>query len=446
MTPVLKRFGATTFDALQIPNFRLYLAGQGTSMIGTWMQTTAQAWLVVQLTGSATKLGLIIALQTLPVLVLGPYSGVVADRVNKRKFMIVLQVLMGLQALAFAVLAATGTIRYWEIGVLAVILGVSNVFENPVRQSFMMEMIGPEKVRNAISLNSTAMALSRTIGPAIAGILIGLVGESACFFINAASFFAVIASLVRIDTSALHPTRPIARAKGQLREGLAYIRRTRPILIPLVMVAAIGCLAFEFQVSLPYMAAKGLHVGASGYGFMTASLALGSVVGAMLVASRGKVGSWALVSLALGFGVSMTLAALAPNLALMLLALALVGGTSIAFMSTSNSTLQLRADPKMRGRVMSIWFVGFQGSTPIGGPIVGAVMSAAGARAGLGVGAIACFAVAIIGGLTLRHVGVPMQRPLDAPPIHPVPDVETGADAEPAPIEPAASSSVSVGA
>ena len=395
------RAGRLTFAALAVPNYRRYFAGQSVSLIGTWMQMTAQSWLVLTLTHSSTALGLVVALQTLPVLLLAPYGGVIADRIDKRRLMIALQSAMGLQAVVLGTLIVAGQVRVWEIGVLAALLGLNNAFENPARQSFMLELVGSDHLRNAVSLNSVMVNVARTIGPAVAGILIATVGDGLCFLLNAASFAAVVASLVTMNRAQLHPTTPAPRARGQLREGLRYVRGVRELAVPLLMMGAVGCLAYEFQVSLPVMASRALHVGATGYGFMTAAMGVGAVVGGLLVAARGRTGAGPLVVAAAGFGVAIGLAALAPNLAFELVALGLAGGASIAFMSTGNSTLQLTAVPSMRGRVMSLWFVAFQGSTPIGGPIVGAVIALAGARAGLGLGAVTCLVVAVAGLLTL---------------------------------------------
>jgi MFS family permease len=403
----IRRVSRTTFAALAVPNYRLYISGQSISLIGTWMQMTAQSWLVYTLTHSAPALGLIVALQTLPVLVLGPYGGVIADRIDKRRLMIILQAMMGVQALILGLLTVTGNVHVWEIGVLAAFLGFNNAFENPARQSFMLELVGPEYLRNAVSLNSTLVNLARVIGPAVAGLLIAAVGDGVCFLVNAVSFVPVVTSLVRLDATLLNPSPPQKRAKGQLREGLAYVRRTPDLAVPLLMMAAVGCLAYEFQVSLPYMASRALHSGSSGFGFMTAAMGVGAVIGGLVVATRGRVGTLPIVLSAIGFGVALGLAALAPNLPLELLALGFVGVANISFMSMGNSTLQLGSAPEMRGRVMSLWFVAFQGSTPIGGPIVGAVMAAAGARAGLGLGAVTCFVAAAAGALLLRRRGAP---------------------------------------
>ncbi len=396
------RAGRVTFAALAVPNYRLYYAGQATSLAGTWMQMTAQAWLVLTLTHSSTALGVIIGLQTLPVLLLGPYGGVIADRVDKRRLMMILQSAMGVQGLILGVLTVTGEVRYWQIGVLAALLGLNNAFENPARQSFMLEMVGPEHLRNAVSLNSVMANTARVLGPAIAGLLIATVGTGICFLLNAASFAAVIGSLLAMDRTALHPTPPTPRARGQLRDGFRYVRSTPELVVPLLMMGAAGCLTYEFQVTLPVMASRGLHVGSTGFGFMTAAMGIGAVLGGLVVAARGQIGLRPLTVAATGFGAALALATLAPSLPLELAALSLVGWGSISFMSMGNSTLQLTAAPEMRGRVMSLWFVAFQGSTPIGGPIVGWLMAVAGARAGLGIATVTSFAVAL-GGLAALY-------------------------------------------
>jgi MFS family permease len=394
-----------TFAALAVPNYRTYFGGQAISLIGTWMQMAAQSWLVLTISHSAGALGVVVALQTLPVLLLGPYGGVVADRVDKRRLMIALQAAMGLQAAALAALTLTGQVRLWEIGLLALALGLNNAFENPARQAFMLEMVGSEKLRNAVSLNSVLVNVARAIGPAIAGVLIATAGEGWCFLLNALSFAAVIASLLRLDTAQITSSPPSGREPGQLREGLRYVRSTPELAVPLAMMALVGALAYEFQVTLPVMAERALHAGATGYGFMTAAMGVGAVFGGLLVAARGRTGVPMLVAACCGFGVVLALAAAAPDLGAELFALALVGGASIAFMAGGNSTLQLTAAPGMRGRVMSLWFVAFQGSTPIGGPIVGWVIEWAGARAGIGLGAVTCLGAAMLGALAMRGRG-----------------------------------------
>ena len=386
-----------TFPALAIPNYRRYLRGQSVSLMGTWMQMTAQAWLVLTLSNSASALGVIVALQTLPVLILGPYGGVIADRVNKLRLMISLQTAMGVQALILGILTVTGEVRLWQVGVLAALLGLNNAFENPARQSFMLEMVGRDSLRTAVSLNSTMVNLARVVGPAIGGVLIATTGVGVCFLINAASFIVVVWTLVSLDRSAITPSTPLARGKGQLREGLRYVASTPELGIPLLMMALAGVFAFEFQVTLPVFAKQALDQGSEGFGLMTAAMGVGAVGGGLLVAARGKTGLRPLTIAAAAFGVVLLLASMAPTLPLALGALVLVGWGSVTFMAIGNTTLQLAAAPEMRGRVMSLWFVAFQGSTPIGGPLLGWAMGWAGARVGLGVGGVACLVVAGIG-------------------------------------------------
>ncbi|MGO8877247.1 MAG: MFS transporter [Acidimicrobiales bacterium] len=389
--------GRRTFSALSVPNFRRYYAGQAISLVGTWMQSVAQSWLVYVLTHSATDLGLAVALQTLPVLVLGPYGGVIADRVDKRRLMVVLQSAMGVQALVLGVLTVTGLVRFWEILVLAVILGLNNTFENPTRQSFVLEMVGPHEVRNAVSLNSTLFNAARAVGPAVAGVLIATVGVGICFLLNAASFVAVVFSLVTMDPAKLQPSPPAGRAKGQVREGFRYVAHAPRLLVPLIMMAIVGTLAYEFQVVLPVVAKGTFHGGAEDYGFMTAAMGIGAVVGGLITAARGKTGLRPFTVAAAGLGLAMALAAFSPLLAVELVALAVVGYASVSFLATGNTTLQLESEPNMRGRVMSLWAVAFLGTTPLGGPLLGWIIATSNARVGLAVGAGACLLAAAIG-------------------------------------------------
>jgi MFS family permease len=406
--------GSKTFSALAIPNYRRYASGQAISLIGTWMQRVAQTWLVFQLTGSGTAVGLLVAAQTLPVLLLGPYGGVVADRVDKRRLMVALQSTMGVLALVLGLLTVTHVVNVAEIFVLAGGLGLVTTFENPARQSFVLELVGSRDLRNAVTLNSVLVNAARIVGPSIAGVLIGTVGSGPCFLVNAVSFAAVVYSLVTMDASALRPTPPTTRARGQLREGIAYVRQTPELLIPLLMMGLVGCLSYEFTVTLPVVAKNVLHGNASTYGFMTAAMGAGAVVGGLVTAGRGKTGMRPLSLTAALFAVFIGLAAVAPNVPLELVALLFVGAGSVSFLAIGNSTLQLQAAPQMRGRVMALWAVAFLGSTPIGGPVAGAVSEYAGGRWGLGLGAAAAAATAGLGFLALRRmqrgdrVGVPV--------------------------------------
>jgi MFS family permease len=250
--------------------------------------------------------------------------------------------------------------------------------------------------------------VARAVGPAVAGLIIEAGGLGVCFLINAASFVAVVASLIRMDLTALTPSPPQARAKGQLREGFRYVRSEVGLAVPLLMMAIVGCLAYEFQVTLPVVAARAFHGGSRTYGFMTASMGVGAVIGGLYTAGRGKTGLGALVRSSAVFAVVIAAAAIAPNLALEIIALAAVGAASVSFLSKGNTTLQLAAAPHMRGRVMALWAVAFLGSTPIGGPVAGFIAQHAGARWGLALGAFSCAVAAIIGVSVLRRVRRPV--------------------------------------
>jgi MFS family permease len=416
----VKASARRTFSSLSNPNYRKYFFGQTTSLVGTWMQMTAQSWLVFTLTHSATDIGFVVALQTLPVLLLGPYGGVVADRVDKRRLMIVLQAAMGLQAAVLSVLALTHVVSYLDVCVLAIILGLNNAFENPSRQSFVLEMVGPKDLRNAVSLNSTMNNVARAVGPAIAGVIIASFGEGWCFALNALSFIAVVVSLMVMDRSTLSPSVPTVRAKGQLLDGFRYVAATPKLLYPLIMMGLVGMLAYEFQVTLPIVAGHIFHGSAEVYGILTGSMGAGAIIGGLWTAAKGKTGTRAMVSAAILFGVFITFAALSPKLWVEILALALVGFGSVQFLAMTNSTLQLETDPQMRGRVMALWAVAFMGSTPIGGPLIGWITSQAGARVGLGVGAASCFIAAGIGWFTVRHFrahGLVARAPLASEPL-----------------------------
>ncbi|HVB41453.1 MAG TPA: MFS transporter [Streptosporangiaceae bacterium] len=393
-----------TFSALVVPNFRLYVAGQAVSLPGTWMQAVAQSWLVLQLTGSGAALGLVAAAQFLPVLVLGPYGGLIADRSDKRRLLLGTQTTLGLQAFLLGMLSVTHLVRLWMVFVLAVALGIVNSVDQPCRQTFVPELVGRERIQNAVSLNSVLTNAARAVGPAIAGLLIATTGVGVCFLINAASFAAVLVALGRIRTAQLHPAPPARREAGQLRQGLRYVGGTPGLLVPLLMMALVGTLAYEFQVSLPLLARLSLHGDATTYGFLTAAMGLGAVAGGLTVASLARAGLLPFTVAAAGFGAAILTAALIPSLAGELAALAVVGFFSTAFMATGNTTLQLTADPRFRGRVMALWSVTFTGSTPIGGPIVGIVADDVGPRYGLGIGALACLAATVLGALALTRL------------------------------------------
>jgi MFS family permease len=374
--------------SLRHRNYRLFFGGQLVSMAGTWMQTVAQSFLVLDLTHSGTQLGLTTAARFLPVFLFGPAGGLFADRADKRRLLFVTQSLAGLLAAAFAVLTATHEMRLWTVYLLAIALGFVNVFDNPARQAFISEMVPPDNLANAVTLNSVSANMARVLGAALGGVLAAVLGLALCFAFNALSYLAVVASLAAMTTSGLFPARRVARERGQIRQGLRYVRGTPELLIPLIMIAVIGTLAWEFQVSLPLMASNVFGGGAAAYGVMASVMGAGAVVGGVVSAAKARLRARSLCVAAVGWGAAILLAAVAPTMPLELAALVFVGYGSITFNSMAKTALQLAATPAMRGRVMALWALAWQGSTPIGGSIVGWIGQDAGARWSLVVGGL----------------------------------------------------------
>jgi MFS family permease len=383
-------------SSLRQRNYRLFFFGQLVSVAGTWMQSIAQSFLVLDLTHSGTQLGLTSAARFLPMFLFGPVGGVIADRMDRKRVLYLTQSLSGLLAAVFAVTVATHSIRLWIVYLLAVALGFVNVFDNPARQSFISEMVTAEDLPNAVTLNSVAMNMARVFGAALGGVIAAAIGLALCFACNALSFAAVLVSLAAMRTSELFPAERVTRQKKQVREGLRYVRSTPELLIPLVMIAVIGTLAWEFQVSLPLMASKVFHGGAAAYGVMASVMGGGAVVGGLISAARSRPRTRALCLAAVGWGIAILAAAVAPSMALELAALVFVGYGSITFNSLAKTTLQLAAKPEMRGRVMALWGLAWLGSTPIGGPIVGWVGQAIGARWALVIGGVAALACGVL--------------------------------------------------
>ncbi|HEX2851408.1 MAG TPA: MFS transporter [Acidimicrobiales bacterium] len=390
-----------TFASLRVRNFRLYIFGQMVSLSGTWMQGVAQAWLVLKLTGSGTALGLVTALQFLPVLLFGPVGGVVADRMDKRRVLYATQVTAGLLATALGLLVVTDTVQLWMVFALAAGLGFVNVIDNPARQTFVLEMVGPTQLTNAVTLNSVMVNLARVVGPAAAGALIATVGLGPCFLFNGGSYIAVLIALALMRRAELHTAPVQPRRKGQLRDGFAYVRRTPALLAPLLMMAVIGTLTYEFQVTLPLVAKFTFHGDAGTYSTMTSLMGAGAVVGGLITASRREASGRMLAWSAIAFGVVVIGASVAPTLVIELAMLVVIGAASITFLALGNSTLQLAAAPEMRGRVMALWAVAFLGSTPIGGLLMGWVGQNLGPRWALLIGGIAAL---LAGGLAYRSL------------------------------------------
>jgi len=383
-------------SSLRQRNYRLFFFGQLVSVAGTWMQSVAQSFVVLDLTHSGTQLGLTSAARFLPMLLFGPIGGVFADRLDRKRVLYLTQSLSGLFAAVFAVTVATHSIRLWIVYLLAIALGFVNVFDNPARQSFISEMVSAEDLPNAVTLNSVAMNMARVFGAALGGVIAAAIGLALCFTCNALSFAAVLVSLAAMRTSELFPAKRVTRQKRQARQGLRYVRNTPELLIPLVMIAVIGTLAWEFQVSLPLMASTVFHGGAASYGVMASVMGGGAVVGGLISAARSRPRARALCLAAVGWGIAILAAAVAPSMALELAALVFVGYGSITFNSLAKTTLQLAAKPEMRGRVMALWALAWLGSTPVGGPIVGWTGQAIGARWALVIGGVAALACGIL--------------------------------------------------
>ncbi len=399
MTAALRR----PFTSLEVPNYRRYFAGQIISLSGNWMQLVAEIWLVLQLTGSGAAVGLTTASQFAPILLFGAYGGLLADRFDKRKLLMITQCAMAIPALALLALSVSGTVEVWMVIALAFVRGSVNALDNPARQSFVVEMVGANRVVNAVSLNSVIVHCARMIGPALAGILIASAGVEPCFLLNALSFVAMIAALKLMVPAELGRAPRAAREPGSLRAGLRYVASTPALAVPLAMMALVGTLSFNFQVLLPLLAHTTFDGGPQTYALLATSLAAGSVAGSLLVGSRERISPRLLVGASAAFGVTTVLAAAAPTLTLEVAALVLIGAASVTFASGVNSTLQLAVEPEMRGRVMALYSVVFLGSTPIGAPIVGALSEWVGPRAGLLLGAAAALTAALAAYVVLRR-------------------------------------------
>ena len=360
-----------SFNSLEVPNYRRYFTGQLISLSGTWMQTVAALWVVLSLTGSGVAVGLTTALQFLPMLAIGAWGGLLADRFPKRRLLMTTQTLMAIPAVGLFAVTATGVVAPWMVFVAVFAMGAVNAVDNPTRQSFVIEMVGPDRVVNAVSLNSVIVQAARIVGPALAGILIATVGVVPCFAINALTFVAMILALWRMDPSRLHAAPPAKHEPGAIRAGLRYVLGTPELLVPLALMALVGTLGFNFQVVLPLLAKFSFDSGAMTYAALVSAMAVGSIAGALVNGHRGRTGPRLIAGGALAFGIAALWAALMPSLAFEVPALMLLGAASVTFAATINSTLQLAVSPEMRGRVMALYSVVFLGSTPIGGPLTG---------------------------------------------------------------------------
>ncbi|GAA2487838.1 MFS transporter [Streptomyces thermolineatus] len=403
--PAQPRNRNRTFSSLKVRNYRLFATGSVISNTGTWMSRITQDWLVLGLTGSAAAVGVTTALQFLPMMLLGLYGGVIADRYPKRRLLMITQASMGVLGLALAALTLSGTVQVWHVYLIALLHGMVTVVDNPARQTFVAEMVGTRDVRNAVSLNAANFQTARLVGPAVAGVMISAVGSGWAFLANGLSFAAPLAGLLMMRDSELHRVPRVPRSKGQLREGLAHVAGRPELLWPIVLVGFVGTFGYNFPIWLSAFADKVFHAGAGAFGLLNSVMAAGALLGALLSARRTTSRLRMLVGAALLFGLLETAAALSPSLWLFALLLVPIGMLGMTFNTTANASVQLAADPAMRGRVMSLYMMVFMGGTPIGGPLVGWVTDTYGARVGfLAGGLVAALAAAVVG-LVLVRVG-----------------------------------------
>jgi MFS family permease len=380
---------ARTFESLRVRNFRLFFIGQVISWTGTWVQWVAQAWLVLQLTGSGVGLGVVTALQWSPVLLFGAWAGAVADRLDKRKVLIVTNVSIGILSLVLGLITIAGAVTLWIVVVFAFATGFVTAIDNPARQTFTLEMVGRDRLPNAVSLNTATFTTARVLGPAVAGFMISVVGIGECFLLNAATFVPVTIALLKMNREELNPTPISERSKGQVREGLRYVLATPILRALLIVMAIVGTLEYNFHVMLPLLAKQTFDGNAQTLGLLGAVLGVGMFLGSMVTAALGQPVQKLLPTAGLALGVFTLLLAAAPSLWIASLLMIPLGAASMAFLATMNSTLQLNSSDAMRGRVMALYFVLFLGSTPIGAPIVGWVAEAFDPRAALALGGIA---------------------------------------------------------
>lgn len=395
------------FSALRHPNYRLWAAGALVSNVGTWMQRVAQDWLVLtQLTQhDGAAVGITTGLQFLPILVLGPYAGVLGDRLDKRKLLIATQSAMGLLALLQGVLVLTGTVQLWQIYAIALGLGVASAFDAPPRQAFVSELVGRQDIPNAVALNSASFNLARLAGPGVAGLLIGVIGTGWVFLLNAASFAGVLLSLSKLRTDLLHPSPRVPRGKHQIIEGIRYVRTQPRIVLILAMAGVVGMFTLNFQVTNALMAADVFHAGPDGYGLLGSVMAVGTLAGALLAARRKKPRMTLLVAAAILLGIATVVAATMPSYFWFAVMLMFVGLSSITFLNLCNTIVQLGTDAQYRGRVLALYMAVIQGGTPIGAPLIGWVANTAGARWSILIGGLAALAAGLLGVVALNRWG-----------------------------------------
>ncbi|OZB48977.1 MAG: MFS transporter [Cellulomonas sp. 14-74-6] len=386
---------SATFSSLRFRNYRLWFAGALVANIGTWMQRVAQDWLVLTELSrdSGVAVGVVTALQFAPILGLSAWAGVLADRVDRRKLLMLTQGLMGLLAAGLGALVLSGHARLWHVYLFALALGAVSAVDAPVRQTFVAELVPPDKLSNAVGLNSASFNAARLIGPGLAGLLIAAVGTGWVFLINAISFAGTMLALVWMHSGELHRMPLAPRAKGQIREGLAYVRHRTDIVLIMVVMSVVSTFGLNFQLTSAMMARTVFHKGAGQYGVLGSILAIGSLAGALLAARRERPRVRLVIGAAFGFGLAAGLLALMPTFTSFAIASIPVGLASLTMMTAANATIQMSTDPAVRGRVMSLYMMVFMGATPIGSPVVGWIGQQFGARWSIGIGSITALLV-----------------------------------------------------
>jgi MFS family permease len=409
-----------SFDSLSVPNYRRYFTGQIVSVSGNWMQMVAEVWLMLSLTGSGVAVGMTTALQFLPILLFGAWGGVLADRFSKRRLLMVTQGLMALPALALFAIVTVGAVEPWMVLALVFVRGTFNAVDNPTRQAFPIEMVGPERLVNAVSLNSVLIHASRLFGPAIAALVIAIAGVGPCFALNVLTFAAMVFALWRMDPAELHEPPAASRERGAVRAGLRYVRRTPALAVPLGLMALVGTFGLNFQVVLPLLARFSFDGGPSTYAALVAAMGVGSVIGALLTGAHGRTDARLIAGAALGFGLLALLAAAMPSILLEIPVLAMLGAAAVTFAAAINSSLQLAVEPEMRGRVMALYSIVFLGSTPIGGPLAGWLAQAYDPRVALLLAAVAGLSAAWAARVSLARIGKTRTREGEAVVAQPV--------------------------
>jgi MFS family permease len=394
---------SATFRSLGVRNFRLFFVGQLVSQVGNWMTLVAQTLLVLRITDNGVALGGVAACQFGPLLLFGTWSGLLADRLDKRRLLLGVQAFAMAQSFALAALALADHPSLLGLYAVALAGGFATALDNPARRAFVVEMVPADHLQNAVSLNSALMTSSRVVGPALAGLLVSTVGFAWCFALDGISYIAVLVALGRMRPAELWPAPVAERGKGQIRAGLRYARSIPELWVPLLMTALVGTLAFNFNVVIPLFVKRSLGGGDAAFTLLFSVLSLGSLVGALLSARRTTVTLRHVGIASAALGVSLLLLAAVPNLIAAFPVGALVGLTSIAFLTTATTIFQLRADPSMRGRVLALQAIVLLGSTPIGGPLLGAICDGFGPRAGLALGGLAALLAAGLGGLSARR-------------------------------------------